>query len=387
MFLTSSTFLAQKQSVYSKTFEINENATAFLKLSDGSVDVEIELSTDGKFHVDYDIDFKEYPKRKRDDILENIKVEAKMIDNHIMLSNESNSTYSSFSQKLLSGLYKRKQAKKTKYYQKSKDSLLKEIKENILPKSFYIDFIEKSGAWNEKQKKRSINKYNKRDKKRFQKRFTIKIPSNLKLKINAENTTVRINNNLSNQLSIRLDKGKIFVKSLKNKNNIIKIKDGVFIAEEIKGGKLTLDNVFKGQIGSLTNVNLDTEFSNLEIGEIKKIKEQKYAEGGYVSGAGSGTSDSIPARLSNGEFVQKASAVDYYGVDYMNAINNKKIPKFAMGGLVTPTPINNAARSVSKGIEPLSESVSNQRIEVINVESNFTKTQKQVKNVERAATY
>lgn len=270
MFLTSSTFLAQKQSVYSKTFEINENATAFLKLSDGSVDVEIELSTDGKFHVDYDIDFKEYPKRKRDDILENIKVEAKMIDNHIMLSNESNSTYSSFSQKLLSGLYKRKQAKKTKYYQKSKDSLLKEIKENILPKSFYIDFIEKSGAWNEKQKKRSINKYNKRDKKRFQKRFTIKIPSNLKLKINAENTTVRINNNLSNQLSIRLDKGKIFVKSLKNKNNIIKIKDGVFIAEEIKGGKLTLDNVFKGQIGSLTNVNLDTEFSNLEIGEIKK---------------------------------------------------------------------------------------------------------------------
>ena len=32
------------------------------------------------------------------------------------------------------------------------------------------------------------------------------------------------------------------------------------------------------------------------------------AEGGYIAGAGTGTSDSIPARLSNGEFVVRASA-------------------------------------------------------------------------------
>ena len=37
------------------------------------------------------------------------------------------------------------------------------------------------------------------------------------------------------------------------------------------------------------------------------------ATGGLVTGPGSGTSDSIPAMLSNGEFVMRASAVDKLG--------------------------------------------------------------------------
>ena len=38
------------------------------------------------------------------------------------------------------------------------------------------------------------------------------------------------------------------------------------------------------------------------------------ATGGYITGPGTATSDSILARLSNGEFVQRTAAVDYYGV-------------------------------------------------------------------------
>lgn len=68
-----------------------------------------------------------------------------------------------------------------------------------------------------------------------------------------------------------------------------------------------------------------------------------YASGGFVSGPGSGTSDSIMARLSNGEFVQRAMATSYYGTRFMNALNNLQIPRdairgllgFANGGLVT----------------------------------------------------
>ena len=50
-----------------------------------------------------------------------------------------------------------------------------------------------------------------------------------------------------------------------------------------------------------------------------------YASGGLIRGPGSSTSDSIPANLSNGEFVMKASAVSTYGVDFMNAINQMKV--------------------------------------------------------------
>lgn len=66
-----------------------------------------------------------------------------------------------------------------------------------------------------------------------------------------------------------------------------------------------------------------------------------FAGGGLVLGAGTATSDSIPAWLSNGEFVIRAAAVKQYGVDFLRRINRMSIspakvslPRFAMGGLV-----------------------------------------------------
>lgn len=56
------------------------------------------------------------------------------------------------------------------------------------------------------------------------------------------------------------------------------------------------------------------------------------ASGGYISGRGTGTSDSIPAMLSNGEYVIKASAVRKVGLPTLNAINNGI--GFADGGIV-----------------------------------------------------
>jgi hypothetical protein len=57
------------------------------------------------------------------------------------------------------------------------------------------------------------------------------------------------------------------------------------------------------------------------------------ASGGYISGPGTSTSDSIPAMLSDKEFVHNAKAVEHYGVPFMNAVNNRTL-KFAAGGLV-----------------------------------------------------
>jgi hypothetical protein len=59
------------------------------------------------------------------------------------------------------------------------------------------------------------------------------------------------------------------------------------------------------------------------------------ADGGYISGPGSGTSDSIPARLSNGEYVVKAAAVSHWGIGAMDAINSMRAPGFRFGGLVS----------------------------------------------------
>jgi TP901 family phage tail tape measure protein len=57
----------------------------------------------------------------------------------------------------------------------------------------------------------------------------------------------------------------------------------------------------------------------------------KKASGGMIRGAGTGTSDSIPAYLSNGEYVVKAKSVKKYGVSALDALN---AGRFAEGGLI-----------------------------------------------------
>jgi len=61
-----------------------------------------------------------------------------------------------------------------------------------------------------------------------------------------------------------------------------------------------------------------------------------YGPGGGVYGPGTGTSDSIPAMLSNGEYVIRASAVQAVGTPMLDQIN-----KMAMGGLATRYDIPN----------------------------------------------
>lgn len=53
---------------------------------------------------------------------------------------------------------------------------------------------------------------------------------------------------------------------------------------------------------------------------IKTVKSAKFAGGGYVSGAGTGKSDSIPARLSNGESVITAGATSLFS-PLLSALN------------------------------------------------------------------
>lgn len=55
-----------------------------------------------------------------------------------------------------------------------------------------------------------------------------------------------------------------------------------------------------------------------------------FASGGAITGPGTATSDSIPAMLSNGEFVMNAAAVRRIGVPYLNRLNKG----YANGGYV-----------------------------------------------------
>lgn len=99
----------------------------------------------------------------------------------------------------------------------------------------------------------------------------------------------------------------------------------------------------------------------------KSIKSAKFASGGLVTGPGSGTSDSIPARLSNGESVMTARATEMFA-PILSSFN-------MMGGGV---PINVTqsdsqalgedmlARAVAKGVQSIRPVVSVEEINTVN---------------------
>lgn len=83
--------------------------------------------------------------------------------------------------------------------------------------------------------------------------------------------------------------------------------------------------------GSTANVYIAT--TKLPGGGQGSVKFQ--ASGGYITGPGTGTSDSIPARLSNGEFVVRAAQTAKH-LNLLHAINSGA-QGFAAGGLVGGT--------------------------------------------------
>lgn len=82
-----------------------------------------------------------------------------------------------------------------------------------------------------------------------------------------------------------------------------------------------------------------------------------FATGGSVDGPGTGTSDSIPAMLSNGEYVLNAQAVDRLGVPFLNGLNTGRLRGFASGGLVGSGGAYNRPASVGSSSSSTSNSI------------------------------
>lgn len=87
---------------------------------------------------------------------------------------------------------------------------------------------------------------------------------------------------------------------------------------------------------------------------IKTVKGIKFAEGGYVSGAGTGTSDSIAARLSNGESVNNANSTSMFAPIYsaLNQIGGG-VPIVAQQSAAQVAGEDMLARAVARGVASL----------------------------------
>lgn len=96
--------------------------------------------------------------------------------------------------------------------------------------------------------------------------------------------------------------------------------------------------------------------------KVGAISVAGFARGGPIYGEGTATSDSIPARLSTGEYVIQAKAVKKFGVGFFNQVNAGGMPGqgagykpgFATGGLVN---INMAPGFATGGAVPSADTL------------------------------
>ena len=104
---------------------------------------------------------------------------------------------------------------------------------------------------------------------------------------------------------------------------------------------------------------------------INKIGGKGFATGGKAVGPGTGTSDSILARISNGEYIVNAEATKRW-LPLLEAINAGKIPGFFKGGLAGMVPgltgnLNLDIANVGEFINDISENISKMVSRVIDV--------------------
>jgi hypothetical protein len=268
MLISSWSLQAQTETLYIKTYNTNENTTALLEFRGSSV--EILESPDEKFYVEHTIEFINYPNRKKKAARERVKIESEFTNNQIKLVDKSKFNMYRFYQfnTIFGSMMMKSDKAVNSYNYKEQSIVLKEISEAKKPVSSYMRYIQNSTRYSESEKTKMIEKEKKRKPKKYISKLVIKVPNNLILTINSKASTIRIKENLDNQISLRADGGRLYVENLKNQNNVIKIKDATLIAKTINGGELILDNTKRTVIGELKNVKLSSEFSQLEIGKI-----------------------------------------------------------------------------------------------------------------------
>ena len=98
------------------------------------------------------------------------------------------------------------------------------------------------------------------------------------------------------------------------------------------GGANALGNILGGLFGSAAT------FGTVDIGATGPTGPIVYnptgnAKGGYQSGPGTGTSDQILTRVSNGEYVIRAASVSRFGKGFFDSLNSGSVPRFANGGM------------------------------------------------------
>lgn len=255
----------QNVNVYSKKIKTNKDTTVLIELNGETV--QFVNSPDDTLYIDYDIEFKNFSKKKIRDVIEEIKIDANAINNHITIKNSVKSNRMRFFSRYNS-MFARNDSTQS-VISKTKTNILDEIAEIKSYESFYLEYVKTKYKNDTERREKLLKKYNRFSSRKNNKRsFVIKLPKHIKLDISTKGTQIKFKNDFENEISLRLNNGRLYANKLSNTKNKLKVYNSIVLINALNGGELTFDNVKKSLIGSIDNVSLNSEFSKIEIGEI-----------------------------------------------------------------------------------------------------------------------
>ena len=272
LILITSNAIAQKETIFNKSYEVNTITSANLNLE--NIAIAIESSKDNKLYFEYQIEFNHYSQSEIKQFIDQLQIETLQQGNTITLNAKSLSKVvqqsiildSPFGITFEDDFFKLNNKEK-EVVKKSEDSIIREINRDFNASNYkFFKVLDKEGNKTDLDLKST---------KMYKSKFVIKIPPYVKLNIQGNDAQITFNSNLSNAIILQLKQGFIKGKSISNNANEFKVDNANFNVEHLNGGLFQFNNVNKGLIGSLNNVVIQSEFSKIEIGKIGKTNKIK----------------------------------------------------------------------------------------------------------------
>ena len=259
---------SQTYQVYKESFDAGDFETLDLDLNNSSV--VIEKSNDNRIHFDFSIQFNNYTKKEIESILKNANITSEIDGNQLNFKAGSDNFFSgtalSFQNGLVLELNKNEKSTDTsKVNRKSKEDILALIK--LSKKNSVENFLKRHKEIDENGNKKNIDI---NEVKMIKTNYYIKVPDRLDYVISADDSNIKFDLDLSSVVKIVSEDSSFKFKAISNPSNSITLNNGKISIQALKGGNYFFDNVREVRIAELDSVTIQSEFSDLEIGEIGK---------------------------------------------------------------------------------------------------------------------
>lgn len=256
--------LGQKHTVLNKSFDVGSAKVLVLDLK--NVPITIEESNDNMIHADFTIDFRKYDTEEMNSILKGINFKNSKAEQTFKIDLKSQeqvyerSFYTSYNADLgliqMDSIFKRhldSTGISMFILKKSKKKFLRQLDQRLKNKN--IQFVYKKDL-----KGKNVG---------YETSFILKIPKQLKIKLNANYSYINLKSEKTFHLtSAILKKSVLEAETLINAK--INSKESDFWIKEIINSDFKFNDAKKIKIGQLKNSKIESELSKIEIGEIQQ---------------------------------------------------------------------------------------------------------------------